>query len=223
MNIQEAIRNRHSVRHYTNQDIEPKKLEILEQLVTKYNTQSGLHIQLITNEPRSFGESLLARYGKFKCVKNYFAMIGKKSDILDETVGYYGEKLVLEAQMMGLNTCWVGLSYKKIGSALKIGDDEKLVCVIAVGYGETQGVTHKIKSPNQVSATPMENAPAWYKNGIECALLAPTAINQQKFKFSLDGNMVGVKAGLGFYSKVDMGIVKYHFELGAGIENFIWK
>ena len=95
------------MRHYTTQDIEPEKVEALQQLVNNYNANSGLHIQLITNEPRSFGESLLARYGKFSNVKNYFAMIGKKGDKLDETVGYYGEKLVLEAQMMGLNTCWV--------------------------------------------------------------------------------------------------------------------
>ena len=58
---------------------------------------------------------------------------------------------------------------------------------------------------------------------VACALLAPTAINQQKFKFSLhDGNKVSVKAGLGFYSKVDLGIVKYHFEIGAGVKNFEW-
>ena len=142
MDLIEAIRKRHSVRHYTTQDIEPEKLDALNKLVDECNEQGGLHIQLITNEPRSFGESLLARYGKFSGVKNYFAMIGNKGDKLDEIVGYYGEKLVLEAQRMGLNTCWVGLSYKKIGSVLDIAAGEKLVCVIAVGYGAKPGVDH---------------------------------------------------------------------------------
>ncbi len=224
MYILEAISTRHSVRHYTEQEIEKEKLERLQQLVSKYNTQSGLHIQLITNEPRSFGESMLARYGKFSGVKNYFAMIGTKSDLLDETVGYYGEKLVLEAQMMGLNTCWVGLSYKKIGNVLDIGEDEKLVCLIALGYGGTQGVDHKRKSPEKVSKTNLNSAPQWYRQGIECALLAPTAINQQKFKFELkSGNKVSAKAGFGPYSKVNLGIVKYHFEIGAGTKNFEWE
>ena len=127
MNLIEAIKERHSVRHYTTQAIEQEKIEHLQQLVQEYNSQSGLHIQLITNEPRSFGESLLARYGKFSGVTTYFAMIGTKSDSLAETVGYYGEKLVLKAQTMGLNTCWVGLSYKKISSVLDIASDEKLV------------------------------------------------------------------------------------------------
>ncbi len=224
MDVLEAISARHSVRHYTDQPIENKKVEWLQRLVDEYNAQSGLHIQLITNEPRSFGESLLARYGKFSGVINYFAMIGQKGDSLDETVGYYGEKLVLEAQMMGLNTCWVGLSYKKIGSVLDIKNDEILVCLISVGYGATQGVDHKRKSPEKVSKTDIKTAPQWYKQGVACALLAPTAINQQKFKFTLhEGNQVSVKAGFGPYSKVDLGIVKYHFEIGAGTENFEWE
>lgn len=224
MNLIEAIAARHSVRHYTDQVIESEKIELLQQLVDEYNAQSGLYIQLITNEPRSFGESLWARYGKFSGVTCYFAMIGRKSDKLDETVGYYGEKLVLEAQRMGLNTCWVGLSYKKISSVLNINDGEKLVCVISVGYGATQGVDHKRKLPDKLSKTDIKTAPQWFKQGVACALLAPTAINQQKFKFALhDGNRVSVKAGFGPYSKVDLGIVKYHFEIGAGIENFEWE
>lgn len=224
MTLLEAIAARHSVRHYTEQPIETKNVERLQHLVDECNALSGLNIQLVTGEPRAFGESLLARYGKFSGVTCYFAMIGKKGNMLDETVGYYGERLVLEAQIMGLNTCWVGLSYKKIGGVLDIADDEKLVCVISVGYGATQGIDHKRKASSRVSKTPIEDAPQWYRDGIEAALLAPTAINQQKFKFTLhDGNLVSVKAGFGPYSKVDLGIVKYHFELGAGTQNFTWK
>lgn len=224
MDLIEAIKARHSVRHYLDRPIETEKIERLQQLASNYNKLSGLHIQLITNEPRSFGESLLARYGKFSGVSNYFAMIGKRGDNLDETVGYYGEKLVLEAQMMGLNTCWVALSYKKIASVMSIDNDEKLVCLIALGYGATQGVDHKRKSPDKVSLTDVKTTPQWYKQGVACALLAPTAINQQKFKFAITSSgTVKAKAGLGPYAKIDLGIVKYHFEIGAGINNFTWE
>jgi len=223
MDIIEAIRSRHSVRHYTGKTLKPEIIDKLLALIAQCNEQSGLHIQLITNEPRSFGESIFARYGKFVGVNNYIAMIGPKSDKLDELTGYYGEKIVLEAQMMGLNTCWVGLSYKKISSVLDIKEGEKLVCVISIGYGKDKGVAHKNKSPNQVSTTDVRQSPQWYQRGIACALLAPTAINQQKFKFTLTPpNTVSVKAGIGFYSKVDLGIVKYHFEIGAGKKNFEW-
>ena len=60
---------------------------------------------------------------------------------------------------------------------------------------------------------------------IEAALLAPTAVNQQKFKFILhDGNKVEAKSFFSpwGYTHVDLGIVKYHFEVGAGKESFAY-
>ena len=49
------------------------------------------------------------------------------------------------------------------------------------------------------------------------ALLAPTAINQQKFAINLgaDEAVEFVDKG-GVLSQVDIGIVKYHFEVGSG-------
>lgn len=65
--------------------------------------------------------------------------------------------------------------------------------------------------------------PSWFQKGVDAALLAPTAMNQQKFVISLEGNKVSIKAGIGFYTKLDLGIVKCHFEIGAGADNFQWK
>ncbi|MEI3552822.1 MAG: nitroreductase family protein [Acutalibacteraceae bacterium] len=44
------------------------------------NQESGLHIQLVTNEPKAF-DSFMAHYGKFKGVTNYLALIGKKNPL----------------------------------------------------------------------------------------------------------------------------------------------
>lgn len=221
MTIQEAIEARHAVRSYSYRPIEKEKLDELTKLMDECNRKSGLHIQLVTNDPKAF-DSRLAHYGKFSGVQNYFAMIGRKGDSLDEAIGYFGEQLVLKAQMLGLNTCWVGLTFKKNPDVLQIGDGEKVRCVIALGYGTTQGVGHKVKPLEKVVAADGE-MPQWFINGVEAALLAPTAVNQQKFTFTLlGGNRVRAKAGLGFFSKVDLGIVKYHFEVGAGKENFSW-
>jgi len=160
-------------------------------------------------------------------VKNYLVMVGKKADNLDERIGYYGEQLVLLAQTLGLNTCWVGLSYRKVPEAYNVGKDERLACMIALGYGETQGVIHKIKTILEVSNA-SDITPAWFKVGVEAALLAPTAVNQQKFYFEYVGmkdNKHIVKADKAFslvgYTKIDLGIAKYHFEIGAGKDNFL--
>jgi nitroreductase len=167
-------------------------------------------------------------YGSFSGVKNYFVMVGKKSKDLDERVGYYGEQLVLFAQTLGLNTCWVGLSYRKVPEAYNVGKDEKLVCMIAVGFGQTQGVSHKIKGVRDVSNA-SDITPSWFKKGVEAALLAPTAVNQQKFSFEYVGMKNSrhiVKASKGFsmvgYTSMDLGIAKLHFEICVGKEKFEW-
>lgn len=216
MDISEAIKERHSVRAYTDKKIEGEVLLALENKIAEINGESGLNVQLVLNEEKAFG-GRMARYGKFSGVKNYIAMVGKKGADLSEKVGYYGQKLVLFAQTLGFNTCWVALTYKKVKTAYKIEEGEKLALVIAIGYGATQGVPHKSKSINAVSNAG-ENSPEWFVNGVRAALLAPTATNQQKFFFTLKDGEVTAKPGLGFYAKVDLGIVKYHFELGSGVK-----
>lgn len=220
MNIEEAMINRHSVRQYKNKPLEAEITTALKREIELCNKESGLHIQLVVNEPKAF-DGFMAHYGKFSGVTNYIAMIGKKSASLEEKCGYYGERLVLLAQQLGLNTCWVAMTYSKIKSAFVIDTGEKLCIVIALGYGENQGISHKSKTGDSVMKT-NGAIPEWFRKGIEAALLAPTAMNQQKFQFILNENGVTAKAGIGFYSKIDLGIVKYHFEIGAGKDNFKW-
>ena len=220
MELKEALRNRHSVRSYTDQPVETVILKALQEEIDACNKEGDLHIQLITDEPKAF-DCFMARYGKFSGVKNYIALVGRKSADLDEKCGYYGERLALKAQQLGLNTCWVAMSYKKISGAFEVKSGEKLTVVIALGYGKTQGVAHKSKSPSSVSNL-NEASPQWFKDGVEAALLAPTAMNQQKFSLTYADGKVSAKSGTGFYTKLDLGIVKYNFEIGAGKENFNW-
>ena len=227
MTIQEAIEARHSVRAYREQPLTEEIVKLLEGKIEELNREGQLHIQLILNEPKAF-QGTLAKYGKFRGVNNYIVMAGKKSDDLDERVGFFGEQLVLYAQTLGLNTCWVGLSYSKVPGTYELEDGEKIACYIAIGYGETQGVSHKIKTVEQVSNV-ADITHGWFREGVEAALLAPTAVNQQKFSFEYIGmsnNRHQVRAKKGFsmigYTQIDLGIAKCHFEIGAGKENFDW-
>jgi nitroreductase len=227
MTLQEAIEARHSVRAYKEQPLKEEVVKVLEEQIAVLNRDGNLHIQLIQNETKAF-QGTMAKYGKFRNVSSYIVMAGKKSEDLDERVGYFGEHLVLLAQTLGLNTCWVGLSYSKVPGTYVLADGEKIACYIAIGYGETQGVGHKIKTIEQVSNA-SDITPSWFKKGVEAALLAPTAVNQQKFSFEYAGmsnNRHKVHAKKGFsmigYTQIDLGIAKYHFEIGAGKDNFIW-
>ena len=227
MTIQEAIEARHSVRAYKDQPLTEEVVIRLEEEIAVVNQKGNLHVQLIRNEPKAF-QGTMAKYGKFRNANNYLVMAGQKAEDLDERVGYYGEHLVLLAQTLGLNTCWVGLSYSKVPGTYVLDEDEKIACYIAIGYGETQGVGHKIKTVEQVSNA-SDITPSWFRKGVEAALLAPTAVNQQKFSFEYVGmsnNRHQVRAKKGFsmigYTQMDLGIAKYHFEVGAGKVNFEW-
>ena len=235
MTLLEAIKARHSVRAYKELPLTEDVVKVLNEQIAVLNREGNLHIQLILNEPKAF-QGTLAKYGKFRNVSNYIVMAGKKADDLDERVGYYGEHLVLLAQTLGLNTCWVGLSYSKVPGTYVLDEGEKIACYIAIGYGETQGVGHKIKTVEQVSRSAVrtlgssKNAsditPKWFQKGVEAALLAPTAVNQQKFLFEyagIENNRHQVIAKRKFsmigYTQMDLGIAKYHFEIGAGKED----
>lgn len=208
------IKERHSVRQYKDKPIEEEKRKVLNDLIAEINNASGLNIQACFDEKEAF-DTFMARYGKFENVKNYIVLIGKKGQ--DEQIGYFGEKLVLKVQELGMNSCWVALTYGKKKTKVSVNTGEKIYCTLAIGYGKHRGVVHKTKTLQQVSNA-SEQTPEWFINGVECALLAPTAMNQQKFRFVFDNGKVKAKAGTGFYTKVDLGIAKYHFEIGANTE-----
>ena len=222
MDILEAIEARHSVRTYLDEPIPSDVRKKLDAEIAACNADGNLRFRLIYDEPQAFS-SFLARYGKFTGVRNYLVAVGEKAEDLNERVGYWGEKFVLFAQTLGLNTCWAALTFAKgkVKKFVSLDKGEKLVCTIALGYGKTQGVLHKSKPLSAVMEA--ENAPAWFLRGAKAALLAPTAVNQQNFRFVLVvvNSVRAVRTG-GFYSDIDLGIVKFHFEQGAGKENFHW-
>jgi len=92
-----------------------------------YRFPSQLRHRVNLNLPAVILDSL-AKYGRFRNVTNYFVIAGKTADDLDERAGYYGEHLVLLAQTLGLNTCWVGLSYSKVPGTyvLEEGDSDSI-------------------------------------------------------------------------------------------------
>ena len=209
MQMLDLMKERHSVRQYSDKKIGGDVKTKLDTYVASINEESGLSMQIFYNEPNCFN-SMLAHYGKFSNVKNYIAIVGKKEE--QEKSGYYGEKLVLKCQELGLNTCWVALTHGKVNVQTK--PQQKLLILIALGYGTNTGVAHKSKPIKELCK---EDAyPEWFMKGMEAVSLAPTAMNQQKFLFEMKNGQVYAKALRGFYSKIDLGIVKYHFEAVTG-------
>ena len=215
MNTQAAIEARHSVRSYLDRPVPEDIRNELDRFAARCNDESGLDIFIRYDDPDGF-DSRLAHYGRFRNVKNYIVLAGKRTEDFDFLCGYYGEKIVLYAQSLGLNTCWAALTFNKKKVRQRIQEGETLCMVIALGYGETQGTSHRGKTWQRVVEN-VDNPPGWFRDGVEAALKAPTAVNQQKFVFTLtDGEPSARVKGIGGYTRVDLGIVCWHFEAVTG-------
>lgn len=220
MTDMEAIRARHTVRKYLDKPIPDEIARELREELYRLNRQYGLRMTLITNDGQAFGGlwKLLA-----KGVRNYIALVGKDAPDTAEKLGYCGIQAALLAQRLGLNSWWVGGTYSKgrAAEAAGVASGEKITGMIAVGYGASQGTAHPSKRADEVSRYE-GTAPDWFRRGVEAALLAPTALNKQDFTLVGRDGKVWLTAPGGAFAGTDRGIVKYHFEAGAGKENFTW-
>ena len=206
----EEMKARHSVRNYTDQPLTQSQIDELNAFIDTINKNTGLRFSLKVNED-IFSHWILG-YGFIKNCSNHIRLAGTPSPDLEEEVGYYGEMLVLKAQQLGLNTCWVGGTYRK--KDVKDDPSIRLVCVLALGNGKTQGTPSKSKPMNAYYQG--ENVPDWFIQGMEAVLLSPSAVNQKKwmFVYHQDGTVSASSNGKHF-NDVDLGIAKLHFELGS--------
>ncbi len=215
----EAARQRHSVRRYTGDPLSEEHAAALRAAIEEVNREGNLNATLVLNEPKAFGTIPLKVIGFSKAV-NYIAMIGPEDGTLNERCGYYGERLVLLAQSLGLRTCWALMCDKK-RIPERVGEGQRFVIGISVGYGQDDGKQHKGRPASEMGLA--DGVPEWFARGIECAMLAPSGVNRQPIRFELDGNKVSAVYKKGNMTRIDCGIAMYHFELGAGRENFVWN
>ena len=220
MTIKEAVKERHMVRQYEDRAIPANIEDLLNARIADDNEKYDLNLTLSIGNSDGIGS--MAKLLLSRTVNNYIVLAGKDSPKLDEKLGYCGADLILYAQTLGLNTWWVGGMFNSKGALKNIsGKDVRVNGVIAIGYGKTQGVPHKSKAPEEIGEY-NGIAPQWFTDGINALLYAPTALNKQPYTVKGSGNKVSISAGSGHFSGIDLGIGKYHFEIGAGKENFEW-
>lgn len=221
MTIKEAMYERYTVRRYTGREIPEETVDLLNSRIAENNGKFNLAVKLVTGN--SEGIMAEAKLLLGQGVNNYFILAGEETPNIDEKLGYCGADLILYAQTLGLNTWWIGGMVSKKGDwkNLKV-NNLNINSVIAVGYGKNQGVPHKSKQPEQISGYNGEK-PDWFKSGVDAVLHAPNALNRQAFTITGSGNKVSIGYAKGSFSGINLGIGKYHFELGAGKNNFEWE
>lgn len=222
----ETIRERHSVREYDGKPLARAEFDALGAVVEECARESGLDIQLVGDNPEVF--NVIARFGLIRGCRTHVAFVvddAKAGDVAaDEAIGYWGQKIVLAAQDMGLNTCWCALCSRKKSRAV-VAPGKKIRLIIAVGHGKTQGFSRKTKSVEALSSVECAKAPAWFAAAMGAAQLAPTAMNNQNFKITLlsDGKTVRIDAPQSGLNVIDEGIVRCNFEIAANEAGADWR
>lgn len=214
MNLTEAMKTRHMVRKYKDIGLSAETVEKLHARIEENNKAHVLSIKLMVNDKNAV--STIARFIFAKGVKNYFILAGDEAADLDERLGYCGADLMLYAQTLGLNTWYVGGMFNR--NVEQFVEGKKVIGVIAVGYGQTQGVPHKSRQIADVSKYEGD-APEWFVKGVEASLLAPTALNKQDYFITGKGDKIKIENHNGAFTGANKGLIKYHFEVGAGKDN----
>ena len=219
MNLKEAMQKRHMVRKYINKPISDELINKINERISMNNKKFNLSMKLMVNNNK--GVSSIMKLIMAKGVNNFIILAGDNSSNLDERLGYSGADIMLFAQTLGLNTWWVGGTFNR--SVSQYVDNKKVTGIIAIGYGESQGKPHKSKMVEDVSKYNGTVIPSWFISGVDGALLAPTALNKQDFMIIGNKNKVKIECDNGIFTGSNVGLIKYHFELGAGKENFEWE
>jgi hypothetical protein len=218
MDFKEAMQKRHMVRKYTDKPLSDEIIAKINERIELNNKTYNLNMKLMINNSK--GVSSIMKLIMARGVNNFIILAGDVSGNLDERLGYSGADIMLYAQTLGLNTWWVGGTFNR--SVRRYVDNKKVTGIIAIGYGQTQGVPHKSKNVEDVSKYEGTIIPPWFISGVDGALLAPTALNKQDFMLIGNGNRVKIECSNGIFTGSNVGLIKYHFELGAGKENFEW-
>ena len=177
MDFKEAMQKRHMVRKYTDKPLSDEIIAKINERIELNNKTYNLNMKLMINNSK--GVSSIMKLIMAKGVNNFIILAGDVSGNLDERLGYSGADIMLYAQTLGLNTWWVGGTFNR--SVSSYVDNKKVTGIIAIGYGQTQGVPHKSKNVEDVSKYEGTIIPSWFISGVDGALLAPTALNKQDF------------------------------------------
>lgn len=211
-----AVGQRFSVRKYTDtpNDSDMEKLNECAEML------SSNGVRIVLGESKEVFSSMFLGYGKITGTTAFAALIAKPGN--ERFVGYIGEAFVLECTALGLGTCWIGGTYKKnaVNKMIETSKDEIIVCIISIGAFSVPHVGSSRKTLDVLTGLNNDvlvQLPEWQKCALECARLAPSAVNKQPWEFIIEGNSISVKNtshNFGF-GKLDCGIAMLHVELGA--------
>lgn len=207
--ITDIIRQRKSIRSYTDKPIEEEKKEILKKFLSAntngpFGTKSRFVFITSDNEDKDALKGLIT-YGMIKNPTGFIIGAVENTPHNLEDFGYLMEKNILKATDLELGTCWLGGTFNSSGFARKIAlqDNEIIPAVTPVGYAVS---TMKMMDSIIRGASGADNRKSWnqlfftngkplsteesgdYATPLEMVRLAPSANNFQPWRIIKEPN-----------------------------------
>lgn len=241
-----AIFTRRSRRQFINNPISTQLLEEMERICNEFKPFDEVRAILIKQPSNDIFKGFLGKYGKIKDAPSVIAFVGIKNDpFINEKIGYTGEGVILEATALGLSTCWVAGFFRPeiVSKIIKISKDERVFAVSPLGYSPEKwtfeeklmtgfGSSHKRK-PLRELLLEMDDSKLTIpiKTILEAARLAPSAVNRQPWRFSVESDGLVVLTDntndtFNISKRLDCGIAMLHMEVASlkcGIVKRYWE
>lgn len=146
----DAIKNRRSIRTYTNKNVEETKInEILKSAMQAPSSKNSQPWEFVIVDDKEILKQLSKSQHRAKHIENApicIAVLGNKQQFLKpgkwmQDLGACTQNILLEATNQGLAACWVGTFPKtkvvnKVRSTLKLPENIVPYALVPIGYSE---------------------------------------------------------------------------------------
>ncbi|MFC1920377.1 nitroreductase family protein [Chloroflexota bacterium] len=232
-----AIEKRRSRRRYIEENLKSSQLKRIQSLCNDFQPFPSARAVLVKESPDDVFKGIIGSYGLIRGAKSFIAFIGNvRSPYVQEQVGYTGEGIMLQAEVMNLNTCWVGGFFRRdmVSSLVDMEKNEQVFAITPIGYAVEEptfgeklitgfGWTHKRKPLSKMVIGLKDTEwPEWMKSSLQAARLAPSAVNRQPWRFIADEKSITVavndkslKRETQISKRLDCGIAMLHIEVAA--------
>lgn len=218
----------------------------ISSMLDAVGTASGIHLELLAGFEDVFRDANAS--GHLSNSRDVIAVSAPEGDDWDEKAGYYAERVVLGLTLLGLGTCWVAGSWNReaverhrharpddvLRAGVIVGNVPASEAYLTTPFDELtarqrdhRGSKTWEQTTPEMSEDERQAAPSWFRDGVEAALKAPSALNRQPVLFRYeagDGTAIATIDPLAAdsFAVLDLGIAKLHFRIGAGGGRWDW-
>jgi nitroreductase len=246
--IEEAVKERYSVRNYIEQEVEEDKKKAIELFINSLDNpfKKKVNFHFLENK-EMVNQQKLGTYGVIKGAKQYIGTTIKLEPYSLEALGYELEAVILYLAHLGLGSCWLGGTFdrKEFAKAMEIGEKELFPIITPYGYAAAKKHIKEIVMRKMIQADHRKEWNQLFFNNdfqspltkeeagdlmlaLEMVRLGPSASNKQPWRILIKDNVChfyeykepGYSNAFSYdIQRVDMGIAAAHFDFAVKEKN----